>query len=151
MMVTTGTGDRVEIRKTDAHRHKFQSAIDQYMYVMCDIGHDYSGDSECPTGWFARFGRRILFTDDRGFVWSEKYPEERSAEQVYTALDLYYAEWSDEDEDISEAARMMNLVELGSYLAYVVQCATENMDAHTFDVWKTSAEKVSDRFKGPLG
>ena len=104
-----------------------------------------SGDVECPTGYFVRLGKRIMFTDDRGFVWHERYPSERSAEQVEQALDNYYCEWADEEEE-DEWVREQNIARADRYLYYVAQCALENLDAFSFNRWSNFAEPT-----GPLG
>ena len=47
--------------------------------------------------WCARFGRDLLFTDDQGFVWSEKHFDEAAAKVAFDAIDAAYAEWNEEE------------------------------------------------------
>ncbi|MCL5460221.1 hypothetical protein M3M33_16410, partial [Loigolactobacillus coryniformis] len=74
--------------------------------------------------------------------------DERGASQVFDALDRYYAEWSWEEwseDDRSEATQMLILDECDRYLAYVVACDAENLDALPFDMWQ-----VHDMPAGPI-
>lgn len=144
MIVTIGE-EKFDIRKTDAHRHKYDTALTEFICTarFDELWDRSSGDVECPTGYFALIGRRIVVSDDRGFVWTETYPEKLAAEQVYNALDLYYCEWADEES--SEEIREANLQDADAYLAYVVECAKENAGAYSFRLWKLG------RYKGPLG
>lgn len=125
------------ITRTDPHRHKFADTLTEYMYDgLVDMWADRSsGEGECPTGWFAQMGRRILMGDDRGFVWHETYPDKEGATFVFDALDFYYGIWADEDEELSEAARMMQLVMADKYLAYVVDCAQNMCEPYDVVRW----------------
>lgn len=148
MIVKDYMGGTFSIKKNDPHRHKYADAMAEYLdyldYGMVADG--YSGDSECLTGHFARFGRRILVGDDRGFVWVEKWPSEQSARQVYDAMDHYYGWWADEESDLSESVRAAMLDLCNLFLDYVTQCAVENLEAFDFDRWT-----MEDQPKGPLG
>lgn len=85
------------IRRTDPHRHKFADAMSEYLYdLLLQGGEDeWTGSVESVTGHVARFGRRLLFEDGRGFVMCDTYPEVRGAVQVFEAIQLLDAAWSD--------------------------------------------------------
>jgi hypothetical protein len=106
------------------------------------------GDAESPTGWFIQCGRRVLVGDSRGFVWTEVWPEPRSAEQVVRAMSYYYGEWSaDEwDDDYDEDTHEQRMARADRYLAYVGACAIENLEAFELDMWTVHGEPT-----GPLG
>lgn len=94
------TGD--EIRLTDPHRHKYLSAMAEYLDHLAGMsGEDASsGDVECSTGWFALFGRRILVHNSQGFVWTETFDTATEARAHYDLLDTEYGMWgNDEEED----------------------------------------------------
>ena len=139
------TRDGNSIFKSD-ERHKFSTAMAEYLYELGMRGafDRQSGDVECLTGGFTLFGRRILFEDSRGFVWTETFADQRGAEQVYAALEMYYYTWSDEDYDDLE--RELNLVEADRYLQYVALCAYENLEAFDVDAWR-----VNGKPEGPVG
>lgn len=144
-MIVTINDEKVDIRKTDATRHKYRDAITELLSTkLFDTLMDHSsGDVECPTGYFARYGRRIVVSDDRGFVWTETYGDEFGAEQVYNAMDRYYSAWSDEDEDMSEEERASVLAQCDRYLTYVVNVEGEANVALEFDVWRRMGEPNS--------
>lgn len=149
MMVTVNKGTEYEqtYNLRDRTWGKYASPMSEYLSLLAMENMEHgSGDVECPTGYFVQIGRRILFNDDRGHVWHETYGDEHGARQVFDALDMYYAEWSDEESDTSEAARMMNLVEYDKYIAYVVECEKQACIAHDFDDWKAWGKA-----SGPIG
>lgn len=49
--------------------------------------------------WVAKFGKRLLFTDDRGFVWVEKYKDEVSAKGVFESIGEEYGDWLNENDE----------------------------------------------------
>jgi len=66
--------------------------------VTLDGGEDeQSGNSEAPTGWFARVGRTIVSTDSQGFVYVEKFSTTEAAAEAFASLDAEYAEWDDDE------------------------------------------------------
>lgn len=148
------TRSEQSIRLTDPRRHKYADAMAEYLSDLAmDGGQDQdSGDVECPTGWFARFGRRILVGDERGFVWVEVWPEPLAAEQVYNAMQRYYDEWSyDEWCDGNEAERTEEeqaaiLADCNRFMSYVAECAHENLESYDFEGWV-----ARERPEGPLG
>lgn len=89
----------IEIRATDPYRHKFADAMSEYLHQLSlDSGwDDASGNVDAPTGWFARFGKRILHEDSQGFVWQALHDTECDAIAHYDALSDAYNRW-DTDE-----------------------------------------------------
>jgi hypothetical protein len=59
------------------------------------------GDADETTGtteWVfhvSRFGKRLLFSDDQGFVWVEKHATEAEAIAEFEDHDAAYGEWLD--------------------------------------------------------
>lgn len=107
MLVTLNRGTEYEhatdIRVHDPHRHKYADALAEYVDLHADRFYDNaSGDVECPTGWFAIVGRRLIRHDDRGFVWVETYADKDGAERVFDALNALYCAWGDEDAEDDE-------------------------------------------------
>lgn len=136
-----------EVSKASARYKYGGDPMAEYLDLKgSDYSDEWSGHVECPTGWFARFGRRILFHSEQGFVWVEKWPSDRAAAQVFAALERYYYTWDDEESDLSDAALMLLLDECNAFLGYVAECARENLEAFDFDSWV-----VRDKPKGPLG
>jgi hypothetical protein len=54
-----------------------------------------SGDVEAPTGWFALYGRHMLYADSQGFISSERFESEEQARQHFELLNTRYSEWDD--------------------------------------------------------
>lgn len=135
MLVKISDDYTVSITKTDPHRHKYLDAMAEYLDREVNMFSDeWSGNVECPTGAFARFGKRILFNDERGFVWVEKWPSDRAAAQVFAALELYYYTWDDE-EITDEVTRTQMLANRDAYLKMVAERALVNVEAPEFDDW----------------
>ena len=110
MLITINRGlaefeQTISIRRNDPHRHKFADALAEYLDMrLADNMERSDGDVECPTGAWIRCGRRILFYDERGFVWVETYPDEAKAEAMEKLLSDYYGWWGDEECDQDEIA-----------------------------------------------
>ena len=98
-------------------------------------------------------GRRILFDDERGFVWHETYPDESGARSVYDALDVYYGVWIDggtedayvdwddqESADSWQARKEADLAQLGEYLKYVADCAMNLVESFDLHMWRRIGE-----------
>lgn len=81
-----------EIRLTDPYRHKYDSAMAEYL--------DYCAEDDEETGstewaeYVQRFGKWLLFTDDRGFVTAEKHPTVDAAKDRFAEIDHDYCEWA---------------------------------------------------------
>jgi len=139
-MLIKDYGDNVVSIKRSDSRYKYDSAMAEYLsYKDVQMFSDReSGDVECPTGYFAQFGRRILVSNDRGFVWVEVWPSEESAEQVFYAMEHYYSVWSDEEDCANEMTyeqRTAALDVADKFLAYVAGNASNNLEAFSFDRW----------------
>lgn len=91
-MITRAVG---EITKETAKGKFGGDPIAEYMY---------STDNNLESGsvewdiWFAQSGKRIVFEDDRGFVWVTKYGSEEEAITWFERLDSDYSAWLEEDE-----------------------------------------------------
>lgn len=84
-----------DIRLTDPHRHKYGSAMAEYLDAGLDP--DQATGSVEWHGHVSRFGKRLLHEDDRGFVSVERYPTEAAAVERFEAIDAEYGEWVDSD------------------------------------------------------
>ncbi len=110
MLVRLDDRYSVDIRHTDPTRHKYGSAIAEYIDTARDCD-TWSGDVDAPCGWFGLMGKRTVRYDDRGFVDVETWADAASARRVYDALDRYYDAWFDEDEDAGDDAARIERVE----------------------------------------
>jgi hypothetical protein len=87
-----------EIRSAD-DRHKYDSAMAEFLDT---IGADYEDESTGDVEWaeyVQRFGKRLLFTDDRGFVSCERFATVDLARARFDEIETAYNEWSREPED----------------------------------------------------
>lgn len=107
MILTNATtsdsnGYATEIRNTDI-RHKCSSAIAEYILTHEGItlfADDETGDVEWGE-WVGRYGKRLLFENDQGFVSVCRFASEDDAiDELATIQDQYYI-WlcSDEPKD----------------------------------------------------
>jgi hypothetical protein len=97
-MKTSRLGQAIEIRRTDPDRHKYDSAMAEFLDVLgMDYADEDTGDTEFADGHAMRFGRRILWTDDRGFVACDTYDAESDARSVMDQYAGEYAAWLDWD------------------------------------------------------
>lgn len=88
----------IEITRETA-KYKFGgNPMAEFLWQLSlDSGEDDSyGDGDLGI-WFALFGKRILCSDEQGFVWIDKYPNEAEAlrdfnEMVNDHEDVYWAE-----------------------------------------------------------
>lgn len=142
MIVTDYHGNPVHINKESARYKYGGDPMAEYLSwrAMEDMERG-SGDVECPTGYFIRFGRRILLNDSQGFVWVETWPETQAAEQVFDALNRYYGEWeyddwrSSDEPERTEEEQAAVLADCDLYLKYVAETAVNNLIAYTYDEW----------------
>lgn len=85
-------------RSTAAHKFGGDPMAEYLHCLSMDGGQDEdSGDVESPTGWFARFGRRILFTDSFGFVSVARLVTEAGAQAFYAELEAEYDAWAGDE------------------------------------------------------
>lgn len=105
LMICRNEPCKEDIRATDPHRHKYDNAMAEYLDF---IGADYEDESTGSVEWceyVQRFGKRLLITDDRGFVTCDKYATEDAAREVFGRADVAYGEWLDaEDQAQSDGA-----------------------------------------------
>jgi hypothetical protein len=101
----TASGETVdyshEIRLTDPHRHKWGSAMAEYLDHL-DGEDEWTGSTEW-TEYVQRFGKWLLSSDDRGFVSAVKYATVDAARARFNEINEAYSAWveaEDEDEDI---------------------------------------------------
>lgn len=85
------------ITYNDSHRHKYDSAMAEYLDTVGEDD-DWTGDVEWIE-YVQRFGKRLLFTDDRGFVTCERYPSEADAIESFETIDAAYNEWQASEEE----------------------------------------------------
>lgn len=137
--------DYGSIRLSDT-RHKYSSAMAEYLDVKgLDFADQDTGDVESPVGFVARHGRRLVVTDDRGFVDCVTYMSADDAKAVFDAADGVYCAWS--DEDATEEGPDERVIEAHKlYFQYVVECASEGLEAFSMIEWR-----IRNRPKGPLG
>lgn len=70
---------------------KFATGIAEYLYLF-DDNDEETGDSEW--GYHVRrFGRRLLYENDQGFVWSERHRTERHAMAFFEQIENEYSQW----------------------------------------------------------
>lgn len=133
-----------DVRKTDPHRHKFGSAMAEFLYLLgLDGGEDEScGDAEAPVGYVQRFGKRLLRSDSRGFVDDEKYPTEEIAKRVFAALERAHYEY-EEDEDWGDGP-MHRLAD--AYADYAVRVGSAGVLPRTFESWLGQLLQISRSF-----
>lgn len=126
---------------------KYACAFTEYLsdVAMRDMERG-SGDVECPTGYFVRLGRRIVFTDSRGFVWHETYGDAFGASQVFDALEHYYGVWCwDEwrEDDYTDDDHEQALADADAYLSYVICCESESLVAFDYEAWVAFGRSAS--------
>lgn len=127
------TDGGISVRLRD-ERHKYATALDEWFgYNFDRYLDDESGDVECLTGHFARCGRRIFFTDDRGFCWHETFKNAESAKAMFDALDGYYCAWG--DDDLEGEARRRELEQRDSYLTYTFVTLRDGGKPRSFVAW----------------
>jgi hypothetical protein len=149
MILDIKTPYETSVTYVDAHRHKYDSAIAEYV-DMKGLHDTSSGDTEAPNGAFTLVGKRIITTDDQGFVYTTRYPSKESARQVYDALDFHFCEWAADEEDIEDewdaSNRDWHINRADLFVQYVIRCADENLEAFSFDAWLSNNAP-----EGPLG
>ena len=85
-------------RETAAHKYG-GDPLAQYIDMLALDGFyadDESGDVEAPTGWFARFGKRLLRADEFGFVEVERFASIADAIAAFSMLEAEYDIWADD-------------------------------------------------------
>ena len=85
MKCETLGGEMVSIRETDRYRHKYDSAMSEYLDTCMEPDH-VVGDVDGPYDYCVRYGKRILFTDSQGFVSVDTYRSTSDALAVFDAI-----------------------------------------------------------------
>jgi len=67
-----------------------------HMLSMDSLQDDETGETDWDF-WCARFGKRLLFSNDQGRVWVEKHPSEQSAINAFNVVSEAYGDWLDGD------------------------------------------------------
>lgn len=86
-----------DIRWTDTHWGKYSDGMANYLSRL--DADEATGEDEW-SAFVQRFGKRLLFSDDRGFVTVEKYASVDDAKTRFNEIDSAYGEWLDENEDV---------------------------------------------------
>lgn len=129
-MITCKTGAPETITYNDSYRHKYDSAIAEYI-DLCGWSDASTGDVDSFGAHVALVGKRLVFTDDRGFVSCDRYPSKRMAEQVFDAIDYSYLRATDEDEEMSDSAA----ADINRWIAEVVTDSQNGETSQTFHYW----------------
>lgn len=105
--VSSNTGETIKVpapeitwKAPERSYGKYDCAMAEYLDIFGD-GDDETGSTE----WYEhvmRFGRRLLFTDDNGFVTCERFGDEGKAKERFEEIDIAYSEWRDEGEEEGE-------------------------------------------------
>lgn len=85
-----------DIRKDDEHRHKYNDAMAEFLDTL---GLDYADEDCGDVEWdvfVMRFGKRLLMTNDRGFVYCEKRRNEDEAKAIFVSIEKDYYKWCEE-------------------------------------------------------
>lgn len=77
---------------------KYANGIAEYL-DLCDDEDEATGDANEWTGYFRRFGKRILVTTPQGFVYVTRYDDEGDAIREFEEIDREFCEDTSEDED----------------------------------------------------
>lgn len=94
-------GDVIDYRASTSHG-KYDSGMAELLDIL---GLDYCDEDAGSVEWdvhVMRFGKRLLFTDDRGFVWCEKRTTEAEAKEAFEKVETAYGEWADETDDADD-------------------------------------------------
>jgi hypothetical protein len=89
-----------DIRWIDRYRHKYDSAMAEWLDSGPEA--DESTGSVEWHGHVSRFGKRLLHSDDRGFVTVERFSTEAEAIERFNVIDDEYSAWMDEDDTAPE-------------------------------------------------
>ena len=86
-----------DIRWGDTHFVKYSCAMANYLSQR-ESEDEWTGSIDWAE-YVQRFGKRLLFTDDRGFVTVEKYGSEEEAKERFEEIDQAYGEWLNENDE----------------------------------------------------
>ena len=85
-------------RETAAHKYGGDPLAEYLDMLALDSSYadNEAGDVEAPTGWFARFGKRLLHHDEQGFVEVVRYASVGDATAAFEMLEAEYDIWADD-------------------------------------------------------
>lgn len=63
-----------------------------------DLAVDTYGNVDAPAGWFARAGRYVVVTDDRGFWYVHRFATVDAAKDDFEAMEVQYDTWDSQDD-----------------------------------------------------
>lgn len=91
---------RDDIRETISPYKFGGSRLATMLYILSldDCADESSGNVESPTGWFARFGRKMLYVDSQGFVYAERFATEEESRAHFDRLEFDYERWGEWEE-----------------------------------------------------
>lgn len=130
VQVITETGE--EVRWTDSHRHKYSSAMAEYLDMLGGIsGEDDSTGS--ATEWVAYvqlFNKRLLITNDQGFVTDVKYPNSRQAGEAFEAWVDEYNAFDVDEEDVADTIGLWCKLHQSAHQMGGFQCELMSNEAY---------------------
>lgn len=103
-------------RETAAHKYGGDPLAEYLDMLALDGSYadGESGDVEAPTGWFARFGKRLLHHDEQGFVEVVRYASASDATAAFGMLEDEYDIWADDEIDDDERAQRLDALREGN-------------------------------------
>lgn len=91
MLLTDGT----LIDRTTAGYKFGGDPMAEYLFILSmEPGTEHIGESDYGL-WVTKFGRRLLMSNDQGFVWVERYDTEFGAQAAYDDYEENYNAWYD--------------------------------------------------------
>lgn len=108
-------------RETAAHKYG-GDPLAEYLDMLALDGFyadDESGDVEAPTGWFGRFGKRLLHHDEQGFVEVVRYASASDATAAFGMLEDEYDIWADDEIADDDRARRLDALRTGNRSAWL--------------------------------
>jgi hypothetical protein len=100
---------------------KYANGMAEYLDLM-DGEDEWTGTTEWDVH-VRRFGKRLLCTDERGFVWVTRYDTEDDAIAEFSTLDAEYCAWDaqeEEEEDTAPDDNVRAVPDTGSYLPFAI-------------------------------
>ena len=89
MILRNGT----EITRDNGSVKFGRDGMAEYLWgLTLDGGEDRSDGDVNAGGWFAQFGRRVVWCDEQGSVWVNKYDTKAAADDAYEAAAIAYCD-----------------------------------------------------------
>lgn len=87
-----------EIRQSDT-RHKFDTALAEYLHEVSSDGTQETTGNVTELGYYVtKFGKRLLFENDSGFVWVATYESVSKADCEFETHDQIYSDFFSEED-----------------------------------------------------